>query len=63
MLTPARRALRRHPGGAGAGLDLVTKAGGNVVEAAAVIDLGLGGREKLPEGLPLYVLVALELEE
>lgn len=48
---------------AGAGLDLVKKAGGNVVEAAAVIDLGLGGRQKLPEDLPLFVLVEKQLDE
>ena len=48
---------------AGAGIELVKKAGGEVVEAAAVIDLGLGGRQKLPEGLPLYVIVEMELDE
>lgn len=48
---------------AGAGIDLVKKAGGNVVEAAAVIDLGLGGRQKLPEGLSSFVLVEKELDE
>lgn len=46
-----------------AGLDLVKKAGGDVVEAAAVIDLGLGGRQKLPEDLPLFVLVEKQLDE
>ncbi len=48
---------------AGAGLDLVKKAGGDVVEAAAVIDLGLGGRQKLPEDLPLFVIVEKQLDE
>ncbi len=45
---------------AGAGVELVKKAGGEVVEAACVIELPeLKGREKL-DGLPLHVLVEKE---
>ncbi|KAL4853251.1 Adenine phosphoribosyltransferase 1 [Chlorella vulgaris] len=43
-----------------AGVELVQKAGGKVVEAACIIELPeLKGREKL-EGLPLFVLVEKE---
>ena len=45
---------------AGAGAELVGKAGGEVIEAACVIELPeLKGREKI-KGLPLYVLVEKE---
>ena len=45
---------------AGAGVELIKKAGGEVVEAACVIELPeLKGRSKL-DGLPLYVLVERE---
>ena len=47
-------------GAAGAGAELVGKAGGEVIEAACVIELPeLKGREKI-KGLPLYVLVEKE---
>lgn len=46
--------------GAGAGAELIEKAGAEVVEAACVIELPeLQGRAKL-DGLPLFVLVEKE---
>lgn len=43
------------------GVHIAGKAGGEVVEAACVIELpGLKGRRKL-DGLPLFVLVEKEL--
>jgi adenine phosphoribosyltransferase len=45
---------------AGAGAELVRKAGGEVLEAACVIELPeLKGREKL-SGIPLFVLLQKE---
>jgi hypothetical protein len=45
---------------AGAGVELVQKAGGKEIEAACIIELPeLKGREKL-EDLPLFVLVEQE---
>eukprot|EP00887_Chlorella_sp_A99_P005113 scaffold25.g5113.t1 len=44
-----------------AGVELIKKAGGEVIEAACVIELPeLKGRSKLPDSLPLYVLVEKE---
>jgi adenine/guanine phosphoribosyltransferase-like PRPP-binding protein len=44
----------------GAGIELITKAGGKVVECGCVIELPeLKGREKLG-GVPLFILVEKE---